>query len=146
MNKEKQNHNIVMIEAGGGLVINDFGEYLLIFRSGKWDLPKGKKEEGETPPLTALREVQEECGLNTLTLGRFIACTRHSYWVGSDIYFKRTFWYQMCTKGKPNPCPQTEEGIEQCNWCSLEEAKQLLNESYPSIRWLFYRATTRIRK
>ena len=72
---------IKFITAGGGLVQNGFGEYLLIFRNGKWDLPKGKQERGEKIYETALREVQEECGLDSLMLGRFIACTWHSYWL-----------------------------------------------------------------
>ena len=31
-----------IIEAGGGLVTNEFNEILFIFRRGHWDLPKGK--------------------------------------------------------------------------------------------------------
>ena len=51
------------ITAGGGLVRNSQGELLVIFRRGKWDLPKGKAEKGETLEQTAVREVEEECGL-----------------------------------------------------------------------------------
>src|SRR5688572_21973426 len=31
-----------LIKAAGGLVRNESGELLLIFRRGKWDMPKGK--------------------------------------------------------------------------------------------------------
>jgi len=66
------------INAGGGLVQNTEGEYLLIFRNGLWDLPKGKQEEGisrcEWVPASRLpeylqdtypsiRKVFEEAGL-----------------------------------------------------------------------------------
>ena len=37
-----------LVKAGGGLVKNTSGEYLLIFRNKKWDLPKGKLEKKET--------------------------------------------------------------------------------------------------
>lgn len=57
------------INAGGGLVQNAAGEYLLINRHGLWDLPKGKQEEGEDIALTALREVEEECGISSLEQG-----------------------------------------------------------------------------
>ena len=57
------------INAGGGLVQNPAGEYLLIHRNGLWDLPKGKQEEGEDISLTALREVEEECGISGLEQG-----------------------------------------------------------------------------
>ena len=128
---------IHFIEAGGGLVQNDFGEYLLIYRGEKWDLPKGKQEDGEELPCTALREIQEECGLNNLHLGPFIACTRHSYWQDDRLIFKRTHWYRMGVRGRPPLYPQTEEGIAQCCWCNKEEVLLKLNESYPSVRWLF---------
>ena len=57
-----------VIKAGGGLVMNAKGEVLLIFRRGSWDLPKGKKEKGEKRKQTALREVQEETGIQNLSL------------------------------------------------------------------------------
>ena len=132
--------HILFITAGGGLVQNDFGEYLLIFRGGKWDLPKGKQDDGEDLLLTAVREVGEECGLAGIISGRFIACTRHSYWIEDRLVFKRTHWYRMQVDGRPPLCHQTEEGIEQCCWCSKEEALLRLRDSYPSIRWLFYKA------
>ena len=39
------------IEAAGGFIKNENDEYLFIFRRGKWDLPKGKLEKGETPEI-----------------------------------------------------------------------------------------------
>jgi hypothetical protein len=51
------------VEAAGGLVALRDGRILLIKRLGKWDLPKGKVEKGESLQETALREVVEECGL-----------------------------------------------------------------------------------
>jgi len=133
--------NILFIEAGGGLVQNDFGEYLLIFRAGKWDLPKGRQEDGEALGLTAVRETKEECGLTQLSPGRFITCTRHSYWQEDMLVFKRTHWYHMLVSGRPPLCPQAEENITQCCWCCIEEVQVKLKESsYPSIRWLFHKA------
>ena len=152
---KNQKTEISFLHAGGGCVQNEYGAYLLIFRNGKWDLPKGTQENGETLSATALREVQEECGLSSLTLGRFIARTIHSYWnvdiidyetenkskepVLKKLIFKKTHWYHIFTPGQPQPTPQTEEGIEQCIWCSLDQAKQYLKESYPSLRWLINR-------
>ena len=130
---------VTFIHAAGGLVQNDFEEYLLIFRNGRWDLPKGKREEGEELSATALREVMEECGLTSVALGPYVAATRHSYWTGNLLVFKQTHWYRMYVNGKPIPLPQKEEGIEQCVWCTREEAMRLLTQSYPSIRWIFGR-------
>jgi 8-oxo-dGTP pyrophosphatase MutT (NUDIX family) len=140
---------IKFITAAGGLVQNSFGEYLLIFRHGKWDLPKGGQNKGETLLQTAIREVCEECGLNAIIPGPVIATTWHSYYVETDcnpslhLTFKQTHWYKMYVEGRPTLHPQTDEGIEQCIWCTPVEASQRIIESYPSIQWLFRRATGR---
>jgi hypothetical protein len=54
-----------IIQAGGGLVYNDAGDIMMIFRRGKWDLPKGKLDKGETIDECALREVGEETGITS---------------------------------------------------------------------------------
>jgi len=57
-------------KAGGGLVYNKKGEVLFIFRNGKWDLPKGGTDKGELIEKTAMREVEEETGVNELEIVR----------------------------------------------------------------------------
>src|SRR5690606_16124356 len=68
--KIKEKHKI--IKAAGGLVKNGEGDYLFIFRLGKWDLPKGKVESHEKMREAAVREVEEECGLKIDYLGKKI--------------------------------------------------------------------------
>ena len=63
-------NNQQSIEAAGGIIISEKGELLMIFRRGKWDLPKGKIDQGETPPQAAIREVKEETGLSMVELIR----------------------------------------------------------------------------
>ncbi|MBQ1219456.1 MAG: NUDIX domain-containing protein, partial [Bacteroidales bacterium] len=87
------------INAGGGLVRNLAGEYLLIFRNGKWDLPKGKQEAGEDIKVTAVREVEEECGIDSLELGNLLCVTHHTYRMNGEFMLKHTFWYNMEYKG-----------------------------------------------
>ena len=55
--------SLPFIEAAGGLVVDDAAKVLMIFRNGRWDLPKGKLEPGERIEDCAVREVSEECGL-----------------------------------------------------------------------------------
>ena len=57
------------VNAAGGLVSNRRGDYLLIRRDGLWDLPKGHQESGEDIRITAVREVQEETGVDKLQAG-----------------------------------------------------------------------------
>ena len=126
------------INAGGGLVQNNAGEYLLIYRNGLWDLPKGKQEEGEDIAVTALREVEEECGIGDLKQGELLCITHHTYHMNGLFMLKHTYWYAMkytgdCTTVKP----QTEEGIQQCRWVTASELPELLKDTYPSIRKVF---------
>src|SRR5690554_3653438 len=66
-----------MIKAAGGFVKNNEGLLLFIYRLGKWDLPKGKVEEGESVEEAAIREVEEECGLKGLEIEHKVANTYH---------------------------------------------------------------------
>ena len=66
----------VKIIAAGGLVTNENNELLMIFRRGKWDLPKGKLDKGETIEECAIREVEEETGIgNHMTCPSMIGVT-----------------------------------------------------------------------
>lgn len=110
-------------EAAGGLVKNDDGEYLAIFRRGYWDLPKGKLDSGESFEQAALREVEEETGVRALELGGFLQSTYHSFRKKSGKrILKHTKWYAM---EAPNQglSPQTEEDIEQADWLSPADFK-----------------------
>src|ERR1700752_3638652 len=57
-----------LVIAGGGLVQNEKNEVLIIFRKGKWDLPKGKLDKKEKIEDCAIREVEEETGLKNVKL------------------------------------------------------------------------------
>lgn len=122
------------VAAAGGVVKNQYGEYLFIFRNGFWDLPKGKAEKGETIEQTALREVQEETGVYELALEEFLCDTWHCYLLKGKMLLKQTYWYRMTAPKEQNLTPQTEEGIEAIAWLSREEIQKRLPEMYSSVR------------
>lgn len=120
----------IIIEAAGGIVKNEEQEILFIKRLGKWDLPKGKIEVGESSEVASLREVEEETAIKNLKLIDFLTSTYHIY---IDRYqqniLKITHWYSMNHHGKEIAKPQYEEGITEVSWKTQEE---ILAEVYPS--------------
>ena len=125
--------------AGGGLVINEAGELLLIYRRGKWDLPKGHMEKGESIKETALREVSEETGVTQLELVTELypfnqKASLHIFTTkkGKRV-LKETFWYLMKCKGRPEPIPQIEEDIETIHWVHPSDLSLYLPHAYPSV-------------
>jgi ADP-ribose pyrophosphatase YjhB (NUDIX family) len=125
-----------IITAGGGIVTNELGELLMIFRRGKWDLPKGKLDKGESIEDCAIREVEEETGVRNLQLGELLLVTEHEYfdkWVKADV-IKETHWFRMFVSGVPALVPQTEEDITAIEWTSLADVANRLNESYETIK------------
>jgi len=110
-----------IVEAGGGLVLNEFNQILFIFRKGYWDLPKGKMEKRESRRDAARREVMEETGINQIQLGKKLLVSRHTYRNRSNKRcIKLTHWYLMFSQ-KQELIPQYEEDIEKTVWMTMEE-------------------------
>jgi ADP-ribose pyrophosphatase YjhB (NUDIX family) len=122
-----------IIKAGGGLVLNDQDEVLMIFRRSKWDLPKGKLDEGETIEECALREVQEETGLKNVVLGKGLGITYHTYTERGTLILKETTWFAMTASGNVILKPQTEEDILEAKWVNKEGLEECKKNSYPTI-------------
>lgn len=125
------------LEAAGGKVSNKNEELLLIYRLGKWDLPKGKLEEGESPEEAALREVAEECSIDRLTIEAELEPSYHIYQQNEKLHLKKTFWYAMKTNTLQQALPQKEEGIEEVKWVPKEDLPSLRDKTYASLRLLF---------
>jgi 8-oxo-dGTP pyrophosphatase MutT (NUDIX family) len=122
-----------LIDAAGGLVKNEKNELLMIFRNGKWDLPKGKLEKDETPEIAAIREVEEECGIKELIITKTLTPTFHTYILKEKIVLKKTYWYEMFCADKKELIPQTEEGITEVKWMNEAEVEKALENTFLSI-------------
>ena len=125
--------HFTLIKAAGGLIKNKKGEILLIFRRGKWDLPKGKLDEDETIEECAKREVQEETGLQKLETGKLIEITYHTYVQFGKHILKESHWYAMKATGNEPLIPQTEEDITEIVWVKKEDLKKYLSNTFPAI-------------
>jgi mutator protein MutT len=122
------------VTAAGGVVENEKGEVLLIFRRGKWDLPKGKLDKGETIEQCAVREVEEETGLKDIKLNKLITVTYHTYDEFGKHILKDSHWYSMKVNGQQKTTPQTEEQIEEIRWVKKKELKNYFDNTFPSVK------------
>ncbi len=120
------------IQAGGGYVTDESGQVLMIYRRGFWDLPKGKMDPGETIDKTALREVQEECGVERLRIASPPFSTFHLYEERGEMILKESVWYRMKTKHQ-TLIPQVEEDITKAEWVALPVSEAIKSRCYASI-------------
>ncbi len=128
--------NKKIIEAGGGLVVNEINEILFIYRRGFWDLPKGKQDMGETIDACAIREVKEETGLKELQIENFICETFHEYFDKWENEFvtKKTTWFLMKSSKSQKINVQLEEDITKAIWANEEDIEVYLKKTFQTIK------------
>ncbi|UZO80554.1 NUDIX domain-containing protein [Aquimarina sp. ERC-38] len=126
-----------VVIAGGGKVYNKEHEVLFIKRNGKWDLPKGKAEKKEDIETTAIREVEEETGVQNLEITKFLYHTYHIFKRNGEYRLKVTYWFEMTTDYDKKLIPQEDEGITKVKWKNPEQTKKALQKSYANIQDLF---------
>jgi 8-oxo-dGTP pyrophosphatase MutT (NUDIX family) len=122
-----------VVQAAGGLVLNDAGDVLMMLRRGKWDLPKGKLDPGESLETCAVREVEEETGLSKLTLEKPLVITYHTYDESGKHILKESHWYLIKAPGQQKLAPQLEEQITELKWVPASKVKQYMDNTFPSI-------------
>jgi 8-oxo-dGTP pyrophosphatase MutT (NUDIX family) len=121
------------VEAAGGLVKHTSGRFLFIERRGKWDLPKGHIEKGEAAETCALREVNEECGINGHTIIKLLEPSFHTYMWEGISYLKKTHWFLMSYDGNMVSDPQTDEGITKVEWLMPDEISKIKDGAWLSL-------------
>lgn len=133
------------VYAAGGVVCR--GKAILgIFRNGRWDLPKGKIDRGETAPKAALREVNEECAITGHEITRSLPSTYHIYrspYPGNaEVWIlKETYWFEMKYTGSSDGIPQTDEGITHIRWFMPNELDEVYANTWENLKQIldFYK-------
>ena len=105
-----------------------------------WDLPKGHQDPGEDIRTTAIREVQEETGVDKLEIRSLICITDHCYLRGGIWHLKHTWWYDMLYTDPVNLTPQQDEDINKAAWVAKSSLPPYLHDSFPSIQEVFREA------
>ena len=94
---------------------------------GVWALPKGIIGDGEKPELTALREVEEETGVQGRIVEK-LGDIRYVYtWAGERVFKVVSFYLLRYSKGRLGDLPPaTAHEVAEVRWLPLEEAPRLL--------------------
>jgi 8-oxo-dGTP pyrophosphatase MutT (NUDIX family) len=124
-----------IVKAAGGIVTKN-NQVLFMKRLGKWDLPKGKIDDGEEKREAALREVEEECGVHAEIVQK-IGNTWHTYMQNKTNILKKTTWYEMVCLDDSNMKPQKSEDISKLKWVAADEEAKILSNTYNSIRHIY---------
>ena len=127
--------------SAGGLVIDSTGtKGLLIGRRDLkdqsrerllWSLPKGHIEEGETPEQAAVREVQEETGIES-EIAKELGVINFWFMAGGNRIHKTVHHYLFKETGG-KLAPQLTE-VDDVGWFPLNEIVELL--AYPDEKKL----------
>ena len=134
---EKFSMKIPIVVAAGGMVRNDKGKVLFIYRNNKWDLPKGKLDKGESIEKAAIREVEEETGVKDLAIKNLLKTTYHIFKRGGEYRLKKVVWFDMTTSYTGKLVPQKNEGISKVKWKGSKKIEKALKNSYLNIKLLF---------
>lgn len=122
-----------VIVAAGGLVHTPQDDLLLIRRLGRWDLPKGKLDEGESLEACALREIREETGAEGLSMEKPLLVTYHTYHQKGKNNLKESHWYLIKAAEKTPLTPQTEEDVTDCVWVPIADVQPYIDGAFASI-------------
>lgn len=127
--------------SAGGVVyrVVDGAPLFLLIRDAyqNWGFPKGHVERDEALESAALREVEEETGLRTLTLRAPIDTIDWYFRFRGRLVHKVCHFFLM-ESATSATSPQREEGITACSWLALGDA--LDRVSYENARGVLTRA------
>ena len=127
------------IKTAGGIVIQN-DSILFIYKNGRWDLPKGRLERGNSSRKTAIIEISEETGLpqKDLKVLKKLIPTHYHKKVDGKIIVKKTYWYLIEFVGDETVqlVPDLNENITDCKWVSFDKLVLVLEESHERIRYL----------
>jgi len=111
-----------LVITAGGIVLKD-DKILFIYKKGKWDLPKGKVEQGSNSRDTAVIEISEETGLphEQLNIIEELIPTSYHKIINNVSIVKKTDWFLIEFLGNIDAAliPDMNEGITECKWVSI---------------------------
>lgn len=119
-----------IIESAGGVIINSFGQVVMVKQDTSrvpWSLPKGHIDPGEEPLAVALREIYEETGLRDLTFVKALPVYDRELFKenGEKADKVKRFYYFLFTSRTTTLTPQDPDNPE-ARWVQKTEVEHLL--------------------
>lgn len=138
---------VVREPTAGGIVFrhdkNGKVEILLIQDSkGRWTIPKGHIEEGETARQTAEREIREETGLQTMKVQDWLGKINFRYRRGNSLVLMTTEIFLVRAQGNGSDI-KPEKWMTSIGWLPANDALDKIE--YDDIGKLILLALKKIR-
>jgi len=132
--------------SSGGVIFRkktDVIEVVLVsVRGGKyWCLPKGIVDKGETPEVTALREVREESGLSGRIIDKLGEITYWYYIRGENAKCRKTVHFFLMEYQSGNTSQHDLE-VDEAEWFPLDAAMSKI--SFSGDRTILEKAKARL--
>ncbi|MGW5650938.1 (deoxy)nucleoside triphosphate pyrophosphohydrolase [Streptomyces humi] len=117
-----------------GAALLDAGRLLAARRSappdlaGRWELPGGKVEPGETPEHALVRELREELGVETEAVSRV-----PGEWPLRDPYVLQVWTAELC---QDSAAPKPLQDHDELRWLTPEQLWSVdwLDQDVPAVR------------
>lgn len=121
-------------------------EFLLLQDvKGRWSIPKGHVESGETLEQTAIREIGEETGLMGIKIIDKLDKIHFFYRMDGKLIFMTTFVFLMeATEPDETLQPEKSEGIIDVSW--FDEQAALRAIEYKATKVLLEEGAKRVKK
>lgn len=119
--------DVLQEPTAGGLIFRKVGddnhvEFLLIQDSkGRWTIPKGHIESGETPEETTAREIIEETGIVDMRILEWLGKIHFRYRRESSLVLMTTEIFLVHANGETNNI-QKEDWMKDIRWLTTNEA------------------------
>lgn len=115
--------------SAGGIVYkkkDDFEFALILDSYGKWTFPKGHIEKNEKPEAAALRETQEEIGLNQIKIIQLLDKVDFWFKLNNELIHKYVYFYLIESTGDEELVHQVAE-VAEAQWFKPAEAFQKID-------------------
>lgn len=139
---------IVREPTSGGIVFRltkdkkDIQILLIQDSKGRWTIPKGHIEPGETAKMTARREIEEETGLKNVSILTWLGKIHFKYRRAEKLVLMTTQIY-LVQAMDAHEMPMGEKWMKGINWFSFTDALDLIE--YEDIEKLMLVAKKKIR-